>query len=110
MVYNVEKLLSENRQKISEADAAEIETAIKDTKDALETGKPASEINRFVDRLTKATHKLAEVMYQQAAQAPPPGAGTGTDGGQPSSASAPKEGEVIDAEYVDVDENKGSDK
>jgi molecular chaperone DnaK len=110
MVYNVEKLLSENRQKISEADAAEIETAIKDTKDALETGKPASEINRFVDRLTKATHKLAEAMYQQAAQAPPPGAGTGTDGGQPSSASAPKEGEVIDAEYVDVDENKGSDK
>ena len=110
MVYNVEKLLSENRQKISEHDAAEIEAAIKDTKDALETGKPASEINRFVDRLTKATHKLAEVMYQQAAQAPPPGAGSDTSGPASSSASGPKEGEVIDAEYVDMDENKGGDK
>jgi molecular chaperone DnaK len=107
MVYNVEKLLSENRQKISEADAAEIEAAIKDTKDALETGKPAAEINRLVDRLTKATHKLAEVMYQQAAQAPPSGSGTGTDGSRPSSAApTAKEGEVIDAEYVDVDEEK----
>ncbi|MGH9784147.1 MAG: molecular chaperone DnaK [Terriglobia bacterium] len=107
MVYNVEKLLSENRQKISEADAGEIEAAIKDTKDALESGKPAAEINRLVDRLTKATHKLAEVMYQQAASQPPPsGSGTGTDGGQPPSDSAPKEGEVIDAEYVDMDEEK----
>ena len=110
MVYNVEKLLSENRQKISEHDAAEIEAAIKDTKDALETGKPASEINRFVDRLTKATHKLAEAMYQQAAQAPPPGGETGASGPASSAASGPKEGEVIDAEYVDMDENKGGDK
>jgi len=106
MVYNVEKLLSENRQKISEHDAAEIEAAIKDTKDALETGKPASEINRFVDRLTKATHKLAEAMYQQAAQAPPPGGETGASGPASSAASGPKEGEVIDAEYVDMDEEK----
>jgi len=107
MVYNVEKLLSENRQKVSEHDAAEIEAAIKDTKDALQAGKPAAEINRLVDRLTKATHKLAEVMYQQAAsQPPPPTAGRGAEGGQPSSASGPKEGEVIDAEYVDMDEDK----
>jgi len=110
MVYNVEKLLSENRQKISEHDAQEIEDAIKETKEAIEQNKPAADINRAVDRLTKGTHKLAEVMYQQAASQPPPEAGSGSGGREPSSDSGSKEGEVIDAEYVDVDENKGSEK
>ena len=75
--------------------------------EAIETNKSAAEIRQRVDRLTKATHKLAEVMYQQAASQPPPEAEPGAGGGEPSSASSgPKEGEVIDAEYVDVDEER----
>ncbi|OFW01291.1 MAG: molecular chaperone DnaK [Acidobacteria bacterium RIFCSPLOWO2_02_FULL_60_20] len=109
MVYNTEKLLRENREKIAESDAQEIEAALAETKQAIDTGKSAAEIDQAVDRLTKATHRLAEAMYQQAAGGGPGGSGPGSgSGGAAGSAGAEqkKEGEVIDAEYVDVDENK----
>ena len=63
-------------------------------------------INKAVENLTQASHRLAEVMYQsapQGGQEPPPddpeGSSEGTSEGQPDD-------EVIDAEYVDVDEKK----
>jgi molecular chaperone DnaK len=115
MVYNVEKLLSENREKISESEADDIERAIQETKAAIDGNKSAAEINALVERLTKATHKIAEVMYQQASsQSGPVGGDMPSDGGGsaptqpvPPTEGQVKEGEVIDAEYVDVDENKG---
>ena len=105
MVYNTEKLLRENREKISASDAQEIEAALAETKQAIDAGKGAAEIDRAVERLTKATHHMAETLYQQAAapggagSAPPSSSATEEPGGK-------KEGEVIDAEYVDVDEKK----
>ncbi len=109
LVYNTEKLLKENRDKISEADAKNIEAAIADTKKAIEEGG-LERINRAVENLTTATHKLAEVMYKQAgaAAAPPPGAQPGPEAPPPPGGAAAdnKQGEVIDAEYVDVDEKK----
>jgi molecular chaperone DnaK len=111
MVYNTEKLLQDNRDKISEHDAREIESAIEETKQAVATGQSAADIDRAVERLTKATHRLAEVMYQQTAggRAGEAGAtGAGTEGfSEPAGGpGGGKEGEVIDAEYVDADENK----
>ncbi|MBI4478759.1 MAG: molecular chaperone DnaK [Acidobacteria bacterium] len=108
MVYNTEKLLRENREKIAESDAQEIESALAETKQAIDTGKSAAEIDQAVDRLTKATHRLAEAMYQQAAGGGPGGSSHGSGSGSAGSGGAEqkKEGEVIDAEYVDVDENK----
>ncbi|MBI4479805.1 MAG: molecular chaperone DnaK [Acidobacteria bacterium] len=105
MVYSTEKLLQEHRDKISPEDAREIEGAIEETKQAINSGKAAAEINRAVDRLTQATHKLAEVMYQNVASqaTPSSGAGSTDDTGQ---SGAKKEGEVIDAEYVDTEEDK----
>ena len=68
MVYSVEKLLKENREKISEADAKAIEAALEDAKKAIQEGD-ASKINATVEKLTTASHKLAEAMYKQAASA-----------------------------------------
>ena len=92
---------------MSEADAKRIEEAIEETKKAVEEGG-TERINRAVEELTQASHKLAEVMYQSTqsgaagaqAESPPPGgeAETGTNAGQ--------EEEVIDAEYVDVEDKK----
>jgi len=112
MVYSTEKLLKENREKISADDAQNIESAIEEAKQALNKGN-TEEINAAVEKLTKATHKLAEAMYQQAASAQQPGAGAsagdGAGGAKTSGDGAKKEkdGEVIDAEFVDVDEDKG---
>ncbi|MFI5175430.1 MAG: molecular chaperone DnaK [Terriglobia bacterium] len=110
MVYNTEKLLKENRDKVSEDDAKNIEAAIADTKKAMEEGG-LERINQAVEVLTTATHRLAEAMYKQAGAAagqagPPPGAQPGQTGGAPSASPEGKQGDVIDAEYVDVDEKK----
>src|SRR5437762_2236130 len=95
-------MLSEHRAKLSDADAKAVEAAIADTKKALEEGG-ADRINKAVDVLTQASHKVAEAMYKAGAQ---PGAGAaGTNGAGPK-AEGKSEGDVIDAEYVDADDKK----
>src|SRR6185503_11194466 len=71
MVYNVEKTLKEHRAKVGEAEAKEIETALEETKKVINENDPEA-INAAVDRLTTASHKLAEAMYKSST---PPGGG-----------------------------------
>jgi len=106
MIYSTEKILKENRDKISEGDASALDAALAKAKSTLEQSKETSELNAAFDELTKASHKLAEVMYQKTTQAPPPGGSAGS--GPKADGGKKKEDEVIDAEYVDVDENKKS--
>ena len=107
MVYNVEKMLKEHRDKISESDAKEVESALEEVKKAMAEGGLET-INSATDKLTTASHKLAEAMYKSQST---PG-GDGQPGGGASSASgAPPEAEkakdnVVDAEFVDVDDKK----
>jgi molecular chaperone DnaK len=109
LVYAVEKMLKENRGKISEADAKNIESALDEAKKALQ-GTDMSQINSAVERLTAASHKLAEAMYKQTAQASGPtgaGAAAGPAGSSDGSGRSQKtDGEVIDAEVVDAEERK----
>src|SRR4051794_24450098 len=105
MVYNVEKTLKEHRSKVGEAEAKEIEDALAETKKVLNENDPAA-INAATDRLTTASHKLAEAMYKASSQ---PGAGPtpGGDGAAPGGdGGGNKKDDVVDAEFVDVDEKK----
>src|SRR5687768_6725039 len=110
LVYSVEKTLSENREKLDSAAASEIEAAIADSRTAL-GGEDVDAMNNAFDRLQTASHKLAEAVYSQT---PPPSADSGaaeqassaSAGGEGGSTTASDEGDVIDAEYVDVDEEK----
>src|SRR5688572_16863397 len=113
LVYSVEKTFAENKDKLDAAASGEIEAAIADSKTAL-AGTDAEPMNNAFERLQTASHKLAEVLYSQA------GAAGGTEessgGEQASSATAGAEGDgttasssddnVIDAEYVDVEDEK----
>src|SRR6204780_2798644 len=63
MIYNVEKTLKEHRSKISEAEARGIEEAIQETRKATQEGGDLAVLNTAVDKLTAASHKLAEAMY-----------------------------------------------
>jgi molecular chaperone DnaK len=107
MVYNIEKMLREQGEKISGADRAEVENALADAKKALE-GSDRSAMDAARERLTQASHKLAEQMYK-AAQ-PQGGAAAGGSSGQTNGATSgngqKKDEGVIDAEYVDVEEGK----
>ncbi|MGD0308375.1 MAG: molecular chaperone DnaK [Acidobacteriota bacterium] len=103
LIYSTEKMLKENRDKISESEASSLESALTRAKSVLDQSKEVSELNAALDELTRASHHLAEVMYQKTtAQTPPPGAGAGPQ----SEPGKKKEEEVIDAEYVDVDDKK----
>jgi len=102
LVYQTEKMLNENRSKLSDSDAKSVEAAIADCKKALESGDVAA-INRAADALTQASHKVAEAMYRSGAQA---GAGGGGAANGAGAKAGEKTDDVIDAEYVDTDEKK----
>ncbi|HSV42543.1 MAG TPA: molecular chaperone DnaK, partial [Methanomassiliicoccales archaeon] len=101
MVYNVEKMLKEHRDKIAEGDAKDIEAAVAETKSAIGGGS-AEAINAAADKLTQASHKLAEAMYRATAQQP----GSAGTGPQPEAKTETPKDNVVDAEFVDVDDKK----
>jgi len=105
LIYNTEKVLTENRDKIGADDASALDAALGKAKATLENASAeAAEMNASADELMKASHKLAEVMYQKTAgqQAPQDGGQAAADAGN---AAGKKDDDVIDAEYVDVDKN-----
>ena len=106
-LYQVEKLLKDHRDKISDADAKTVEEALENTRKKIAEGS-VDEINKAVDALTQASHKLAEAMYKSASAGPqgPAAGGQGPagDGAKPSE-EKPKDN-VVDAEFVDVDDKK----
>jgi molecular chaperone DnaK len=113
ILYQSEKMLRENREKIAEADVKKAEEAIEDAKKAINEGGVAR-LRSATENLERSLHKIAEELYKTAqaagaAQAGAAGAGAGPGGSSsagPSGAQEKKPGDVIDAEYVDVDESK----
>jgi len=108
MVYQVEKMLKDHRDKISSEDAANVETALEATRKAM-SGGSVEDINKAVDNLTQASHKLAEAMYKTSTaggESGPTGAGPGPGGDGAHPKEEKKKEDVVDAEFVDVDENK----
>ncbi len=104
-VYSAEKTLKDHRDKVSEADAKNVEEALAEARKAMEQGQ-VDAMKAAQERLLQASHKLAEVMYQQAQtqqqQAPPTGDGAGSAQAEDTA----KKDDVVDAEFVDVDDNK----
>ena len=104
MIYSTENTLKEHRSKISEEEAKQIETAIEETKKAVQQGD-AAEINSAIENLTQASHKLAEAMYKSAGA---PSDGTAADDGANGTGGEEKKEDVVDAEFVDVDDKPKS--
>jgi len=104
MLYNIEKMLKDHGDKVGEEEKKKVEDAIVDTKKVM-AGGSVEEINKAVDNLTQASHKLAEVMYKAADPGAAAGAARGSDA--PPADSAKKDAsDVVDAEFVDVDDKK----
>jgi molecular chaperone DnaK len=109
LVYNIEKMLKDSGEKVQAADKTEVEAALAEAKKTLEGTPTSAELKAATEKLTNASHKLAEVLYKANADAAAaaPAAGAAPEAGAEAPAGeAKKEGEVIDAEYVDVDEKK----
>ena len=91
LVYATEKSLAEHGDKLSAEDRQPVETALEETKKALE-GEDAGTIDAAVTKLQTASHKLAEAVYADAQQqdaqqaaaqpgpdSPPPGGADAVD-------------------------------
>jgi molecular chaperone DnaK len=103
LTYSTEKLAKEHQDKLPEAQRKDIEAAIAEAKRALEEGKKEA-MDSAYENLTKASHRLAEEIYRVAGAASGAGTTEGAAGAGTGSAAPPQgEGEVVDAEYVDVD-------
>ncbi|HEV2490390.1 MAG TPA: molecular chaperone DnaK [Candidatus Acidoferrales bacterium] len=116
LVYQTEKLIKENREKLGEADVKAAEEAVEAAKRALSDGG-TEKMNAAAEELTKASHNLAEALYRAtqaagaagagAAGGPGAGPGAGPSGNSGGGAAGQnKPGDVVDAEFVDVDESK----
>jgi len=104
MVYNVEKMLKDNGDKVSGSDKTDVETALSQAKTTLQGSSNAADLNSAREKLTTASHKLAEAMYKANAS----GSSAPSDGGAAAGGTTEekKEEGVIDAEYVDVADKK----
>jgi molecular chaperone DnaK len=100
LAYQMEKLVKENKEKLSAATVSEIEEAVKKVHEVREKGS-ADEIKAAAERLERASHKAAEELYKTAG-GPAGGAGPGGPEQQPPPGEAGKKDDVVDAEYKQV--------
>jgi molecular chaperone DnaK len=107
MVYQIEKMLREQGDKISGSERGDVENALADAKTALNSNDK-QQMDQARERLTQVSHTLAEQMYKAAQPQGTTGAGPGAAAGPApgGDGQAKKDEGVVDAEYVDVDERK----
>jgi molecular chaperone DnaK len=92
--HGLEKLLKENREKVSDDEAKAIDEAVAAVRKTAE-GEDAAALKTAQEKLTSLSHKLAETIYKKTAPPPSPG---GPAGGEPKSGEGA--GDVVDAEYT----------
>ncbi|MCG8616660.1 MAG: Hsp70 family protein, partial [Desulfobacterales bacterium] len=104
LVDQTEKTLKEHGDKVDEATKKGIEEAAEALKQAKDSDN-VDEIKAKIEALSQASHKLAEVMYQQA-QGENPGA-AGAAGAEGASANPGQDDDdVVDADFEEVKKDK----
>jgi molecular chaperone DnaK len=103
LVYSTERTLGEHGSKLAEDDRKAIDEALAEAREALK-GEDIERMKRAQEGLSRAAHKLAEIMYREAQSQGQPGAGA--QSGPTQGPSGPKEGEVVDADFEDLGDKK----
>lgn len=101
LVYQTEKLLKDQGDKISAEEKANVESKLADLKTAI-SGSDLEAIKNGTEALMTASQEFTQKLYQQAAASESAGA---TGGPGATGSSAPNDDDVVDAEIVD-DEGK----
>ena len=100
LIHSIKKSLSEHGDKIGADEKAKIEDAIKAAEEVVK-GDDKEAIEARAEELAKASQKLGEIMYAQAAQAE-----GGAEGAQAAAGDKKDEGNVVDAEFEEVKKDK----
>ncbi len=102
LIYQTEKSMRELGDKIDASLKSDVEGVIERLKKAME-GTDTDEIKRLSEELTQTSHKLAEAMYAKAAGAQQAGEQAG---GPSAETGAPKDEDVVDADFEEVKDNQ----
>jgi molecular chaperone DnaK len=104
LAYEAERVLTENKEKISEGEVADVRAKIEALRTAL-GAKDSPDLPAKVEELTKALHAIAEKLYsaasQPAGEAPPSGPPTEAPAEAPPPATETKG--AVDADFKVVD-------
>ncbi|HUJ89204.1 MAG TPA: molecular chaperone DnaK [Syntrophorhabdales bacterium] len=102
LVYGTEKTLNESKDKLSAEDIASVESALSSAKEALKSGE-ISRIKPAIDEVTKASHKLAELLYKRTTTEAPPGGAQQQQEQRPGGGGGSRgNDDVVDVEFEDV--------
>jgi molecular chaperone DnaK len=100
LVDQTEKTLKEHGSKVDEDTRKNIESAVEALKQAKDSDN-VEDIKQKIETLSQASHKLAEVMYQQAASSQ-----DGDAGGNAGGSDAQADDDVVDADFEEVEKDK----
>ncbi len=97
LIFNTEKTFNEHKEKMEPADVAALENALEEGREKLKSGDKET-MEKAFEKLSEASHKLAESLYKSQQQAAPDGPGAN----EPKGEKVHKDDDgVIDAEVVD---------
>jgi molecular chaperone DnaK len=105
LIYATEKSLKDLGDKVDAGTRGKVEAAAADLKKSME-GDDVDDIKAKSEALTQSSHKLAEAMYQQAAQSEQAGADAQAGDPQQGGAGAGADDDVVDADFEEVKEDK----
>lgn len=100
LIDQTQKTLKEHGGKVDEATRKNIESAIEDLKKAKDSDN-VDQLKQKIEALSQASHKLAEVMYQQASQE-----GSQGEPGDAGASTASQDDDVVDADFEEVKKDK----
>ena len=110
LAYSVDKLLTDNDDKLPEDVKSEVKGDVDALKKALEGTDNDDEVKTAFEKLQASQTKLGEAIYSQAQAAGDTGAGAGAEGGsaagEGAGGSAAGDEDIVDAEVVDDEEKK----
>jgi molecular chaperone DnaK len=103
MVYQCEKLIKDNKDKLGDAEIKPVEEAITKAKTVLaNTAASADELKTALDALTNASHGMSAKLYEKSKGQPGAEGAAGTPGTGEAQAKGEGGDDVIDADYKDV--------
>ncbi|TQK50186.1 molecular chaperone DnaK [Streptomyces sp. SLBN-118] len=107
LVYQTEKFLKDNEDKVPGDVRTEVETALGELKEKLK-GEDTAEIRTATEKVAAVSQKLGQAMYARAQAEGAPASGTPAGEQADDKAKEQAEEEVVDAEIVDDDKQEGS--
>ncbi|MGW0766975.1 molecular chaperone DnaK [Streptomyces sp. NPDC002676] len=102
LVYQTEKFIRDNGDRVPEGTRGEVEEAVRELKDLLERNAETPALRTGVEKLASVSQKMGQAMYESASASAASGGPSGPSGRQ----GTPEDEGVVDAEIVDEERDE----